>query len=253
MSMYLNGGTIPHEVPDVEVMLKMPPEEFAGVVLRVVAWIGKEIGRNTIHPSMLREKLRPSEYQWPGYKSLLGEAEEAFDEAWAWLVAQGLLVEPVEVGSNGYVRISRRGKTLLTETAFRTYSAGVNFHQSFLHPTIGEACWLDLVRGDAEIAVFRAFKAVEVEIRKRAGYDKKKYGQPMVAEAFHAHIGPLRDKANPVEPERLAELALFSGAMGLIKNPASHRAPTVEEMQLAKEQVVFASMLLRILDGRPMP
>lgn len=248
--MYQTAGTIPHEVPDVDVMLKLPPEELAGIVLHVVAKQIKEHINSNIHPIALREKLRPSPHQWPGYLKRVEEAEEAFDEAWAWLLAQGLLI-PVPNG-NGYVRISRRGKLLIEVPAFRNYAAGVTFQQSFLHPALSD-CWLDLARGDADIAVFRAFRALEVEIRTRAGYDKTQFGYKMVGNAFHIHTGPLRDKSNPVESERAGERDLFCGAMGLIKNPASHRAPTVEEQQIAKEQIVFASLLLRILDGRPQP
>jgi uncharacterized protein (TIGR02391 family) len=248
--MYQNAGTIPHEIPDVDVMLKLPPEELAGIVLRVVAMQLNGQRNGHVHPIALREKLRPAPYQWPGYLSRVEEAEEAFDEAWSWLLTQGLLI-PLPNG-NEYVRISRRGKSLTEASAFRNYAAGVTFQQSFLHPALAD-CWLDLARGDAEIAVFRAFKTLEVEIRTRAGYDKKQFGYTMVSDAFNVHTGPLRDKSNPVVSERTGERDLFCGAMGLIKNPASHRAPTVEEQQLAKEQLVFASLLLRILDDRPQP
>lgn len=248
--MYQNAGTIPHEIPVVDVMLKMPPEELAGIVLRVVAMQLNEQKNGHVHPIALREKLRPGPYQWPGYPSRFEEAEEAFDEAWAWLLAQGLLI-PVPNG-NDYVRISRRGKSLTDAIAFRNYASGVTFQQSFLHPALAD-CWLDLARGDAEIAVFRAFRKVEVEIRTRAGYDNTHFGYKMISNAFNVDTGPLRDKSNPVAGERTGERDLFCGAMGLIKNPASHRAPTVEEEQLAKEQIVFASLLLRILDDRPQP
>jgi len=248
--MYQNAGTIPHEIPVVDVMLKLPPEELAGIVLRVVAMQLNEQKNGHVHPIALREKLRPGPHQWPGYPSRFEEAEEAFDEAWAWLLAQGLLI-PVPNG-NDYVRISRRGKSLTDAIAFRNYASGVTFQQSFLHPALAD-CLLDLARGDAEIAVFRAFRTVEVEIRTRARYDNTHFGYKMVSNAFNVDTGPLRDKSNPVAGERTGERDLFCGAMGLIKNPASHRAPTVEEEQLAKEQIVFASLLLRILDDRPQP
>lgn len=250
--MYQNAGTIPHEIPNVDVLLKLPPEELAGIVLRVVAMQMNEQRTAHVHPLTLREKLRPASNQWPGYPNRYDEAEEAFDEAWAWLLAQGLLIPLPPPSGNGYVRISRRGRSVTDAIAFRNYAAGVNFQQSFLHSALAD-CWLDLARGDAEIAVFRAFRTVEVEIRRRAGYDKAQYGYTMAGDAFHVYKGPLRDKANPVVGERTGERDLFCGAMGLIKNPASHRAPTVEEAQLAKEQLVFASLLLRILDGRPQP
>lgn len=58
--------------------------------------------------------------------------------------------------------------------------------------------------------------------------------------------GPLTDKQLPAaEQEAMANL--FAGAIGLYKNPQSHRhVPTHPED--AAEVIVFASQLLRIVD-----
>ena len=70
--------------------------------------------------------------------------------------------------------------------------------------------------------------------------------------ALHVHIGPLIDKTALIQ-EREAELALFTGAIGIYKNPASHRDLTIDSQRRAQEQVVLASLLLRTLDDRPQP
>jgi uncharacterized protein (TIGR02391 family) len=58
--------------------------------------------------------------------------------------------------------------------------------------------------------------------------------------------GPLTDTELPI-PEQEAMANLFAGAIGLYKNPQSHRhVPTHAED--AAEVIVFASQLLRIVD-----
>lgn len=68
----------------------------------------------------------------------------------------------------------------------------------------------------------------------------------MMRNAFHPEKGP-QAEAGQVIAERKATQALFAGAIGLFKNPGSHRDveydPTV-----AGEAVLLADLLLRRLD-----
>ena len=58
--------------------------------------------------------------------------------------------------------------------------------------------------------------------------------------------GPLTDATLPVA-EQEAMSALFAGAIGLYKNPQSHRNVPTEAIDAA-EVIVFASHLLRMID-----
>ena len=67
----------------------------------------------------------------------------------------------------------------------------------------------------------------------------------MGKEAEKALDGPEGDSLRAAEQEAMANL--FAGAIGLYKNPQSHRhVPTHPED--AAEVIVFASQLLRIVD-----
>lgn len=48
--------------------------------------------------------------------------------------------------------------------------------------------------------------------------------------------------------EQVAAMNLFSGAIGLFKNPASHRPVDYDDPVLAGEIVLLADLLLRLLD-----
>lgn len=48
--------------------------------------------------------------------------------------------------------------------------------------------------------------------------------------------------------EQVATMELFKGAIGLFKNPTSHRPVDYDDPTLASEVIVFADLLLRLLD-----
>ena len=122
-----------------------------------------------------------------------------------------------------------------------------------LQPVLAEKVWPQFLRGDHDVAIFQAFKEIEVAVRtaangKGAGYPDDRVGTTLMRKAFHPDSGPLTD-VSLVMSEREAEMHLFSGAIGHGKNPPSHRdvEPAPQE---AARLIVFASHLLSIVDRR---
>ncbi len=69
-----------------------------------------------------------------------------------------------------------------------------------------------------------------------------------MSKAFKVDNGPLTDMTLP-EPERKATLLLFLGAIGLFKNPSSHRHVPLSDSHEAAEMISFASLLMRMVDS----
>ena len=107
--------------------------------------------------------------------------------------------------------------------------------------------WAPFLRGDYEMAVFQAFKEVEVEVRKAAKCADADIGVALMRKAFQKG-GPLADPT-ALEAEQQALAHLFAGAIGSYKNPHSHRSVTIESTEAA-EMIVLASHLLGIMDKR---
>ena len=109
--------------------------------------------------------------------------------------------------------------------------------------------WSNFIIGKYDIAVFEAFKEVEVAVRTLGGFQLTDLGTDLMSKAFKADTGPLTDMALP-QSERNSMLLLFMGAIGLFKNPSSHRHVVLTNPHEAAEMISFASLLMRIVDSR---
>lgn len=116
------------------------------------------------------------------------------------------------------------------------------------HRTVLKKAWPHVERSEFADAVFKAFKAVEIETRKAARYPAEVIGVKLMREAFDVEKGPLTDFTVP-KAERQAQADLFSGTIGLYKNPHSHREVELEFNE-AFEMLLLASHLLNIIDRR---
>jgi len=74
------------------------------------------------------------------------------------LTVHGFLIpEPDTNGTNGWMRLTRRGQKLLNNNSFKTYARSMGFPKALLHPSISDEVWLDIIRNDIQTAVFNAF------------------------------------------------------------------------------------------------
>lgn len=132
------------------------------------------------------------------------------------------------------------------------YSEAAAFQKAFLHPAIAEKATAALLRNDLEPAVFEAFKAVEVTVRKAAKLFADAHGVDLMRHAFNDKTGPLTNMSAPVG-ERQALAHLFAGAFGVFRNSTGHRYTGLNDLRDAQYQVLLASLLLRIVDARREP
>ena len=101
-------------------------------------------------------------------------------------------------------------------------------------------------RGDYEIAAFAALRDVEIRVRHLAGAGDSAIGVKLMRRAF-GEGGPLRkDDRGP--GESVATMELFAGAIGMFKNPSSHRAVDYTDPTQAAEVILLADLLMRLLD-----
>lgn len=169
----------------------------------------------------------------------------ALSEAWSWLITRGLVVRDPSQSSADAYRISRLGQQTLKYGVARL-AAGDRLGVA-LHPRLAQRVQQQFLLGEFELGVFAAMKEVEVRVRELANASDSLLGVKLMQHAFAAEKGVLTDQ-NADPGERVAMMELFKGAIGLFKNPTSHRPVDYDDPTLASEVILFADLLLRLLD-----
>lgn len=151
------------------------------------------------------------------------------------------------VGEDEYVYFPTRKGVQLKEDDFqRLIGKWTLIPPLLFHSLILKKAYPALRREEFDTAVFRAFKAVEVQVRRDSGLPAELVGTALMRKAFDPDSGPLTDISLP-RAEREAFSHLFAGAIGCYKNPHSHRDVEVTFIQ-AFEMLLVASHLLRLLE-----
>jgi uncharacterized protein (TIGR02391 family) len=240
-------------VPDAATLLELEVEELAGVLLTVL-----NSYRDGESEVMQRRQINQGRFfrgleRNPQYPSHQQEVNRALMEAWTWLQGESFLIrEPPE--TSDWFFVSRRGKRMKSQDDLAAYRKANLLPKGQLHPFIASEVYPAFLRGKYDTAIFEAFREVEVVVREAGKFGPNEYATELMRDAFRpadkkgqaVMPGPLTDTQLPIaEQEAMANL--FAGAIGLYKNPQSHRhVPTRPED--AAEVIVFARQLLRIVD-----
>lgn len=167
-------------------------------------------------------------------------------EALGRLVSLGLVAIDFEQPAMFHL-ITSTGFRVDTETAFRDFLTENFLPSNALHEVIQSESYPLYRRGKFDLAVFEAFKQVEIAVRSRADLADEDIGRKLMSKAFNENDGPLSDQSIP-SAERGAIMHLFMGAVGAFKNPNSHREVGLDDPIKAAELLMFASHLLRMID-----
>ncbi len=168
-------------------------------------------------------------------------------EAYDWLCLHGLLAVEPENHQSGSCYITERGHQVL---AAKDGLALVRARQRLdieLHPRIAGRVRSQFMLGEYELAVLAALREVEIRVRELAGASDSDIGIKLMRQAFGGS-GPLADPSLD-GGERDAVSALFAGAIGVFKNPSSHRQVEYADPTVASEIILLGDLLLRMLDA----
>jgi uncharacterized protein (TIGR02391 family) len=174
------------------------------------------------------------------------EMLHALAEAWQWLYANQLVAVSPGQSSTTACFVTRRGRRVLDEGLAPLRA----MHRiADLHPLLGRVVEQQFQLGQYELGVFAALRAVEIRVREAGSFPNKLLGTPLMQEAFKPD-GPLADPESE-EAEQVARMNLYKGAIGLFKNPSSHRPVDYGDPATAAEIVLLADLLLRLIDLQP--
>ena len=226
--------------PDADSLTALAPEDLGMIVLQVFQGERGNFARSNIEIALWNANS-------PGYPHhKRTQVLLTLAEAWQWLENEGLVMlspdQPI-----GYYRLTRKGMSVKTPADIEAYKQGSVFPIGLLHPKITEKVRPMFLRGDYDVAVFQAFKEVEVAVRKAARLSNSDIGRKLMQAAFNPDNGPLTD-TQADKGERVGLMDLFSGGIGYCKNPPGHRDRDFDRTSAA-QLIVFASYLLTRVDA----
>ncbi len=230
------------EAPAPEEVLEMEPEELAPFILR---YLQKQPTNqiNRYNFSLLNDRELIDRL---GYAN--GQAYgNCLMEAWMYLEREGFVApQPGQQGEWAFV--TRQGKKVVEAQDFDAYRKGHLLSSESMDPILIQKIKPLFLRGDYDTAVFQAFKEVEVRVRKKANLANTDIGVSLMRKAFKSPDGILVDKkADP--GEQVARMELFAGAIGVYKNPSSHREVFFADPKEAADIIHIANQLLRIVES----
>lgn len=165
-------------------------------------------------------------------------------EAWMWLEHEGF-VAPKPGQQGDWAFITEKGKQIIASGDLKAYKMASLFPKDMDHILTKEVRPL-FIRGDYDTAIFRSFKEVEMRVRKKASLSVEDYGIDLMKKAF-GPPGPLANTQVPKsEQERTRDL--YVGAIGVFKNPSSHREVSFINPKEVIDIICFANQLLRMVD-----
>lgn len=112
----------------------------------------------------------------------------------------------------------------------------------FIDPKLYERC----KDKDYHDVVTNAFPILEDRIRDKIGVDPSYSGRKLIDYAFNPKTGKLT--LGETKSEREALYFIFQGALGLLRNPPSHRLTEDEGTIETFEIICMVDLLLRIID-----
>jgi uncharacterized protein (TIGR02391 family) len=241
-------------VPNPDDLLALEVEELAGILLIHLNSYGNQGGGGVVNQGLISQhNLLNNLEQHPEYTCRQKEVNRALMEAWNWLQSEGFLVKDAHQPAD-WSFLSRRAQRMKSREDLAAYRKASLLPKGQLHPLIAIRVYPAFLRGEYDTAVFQAFREVEIAVRRAGKFPAELVGTALMRQAFRpvdsqkptATPGPLTDTVLPIaEQEGMANL--FSGAIGLYKNPQSHRNVPTEPTEAA-ELIVFASHLLRTVD-----
>lgn len=173
------------------------------------------------------------------------QADVALTESWQRLINAGFLMEAVGQ-ARGVMTLTSKGRAAADGVRFEEITIRQGLTKEMLHPDLRGSVYDSFESGYYDTAVLDAFKLVEDAVRNASSLPASLVGVQLMRQAFDPQKGPLRDPSLPAgERDRMPDL--FAGAIGVFKNPLSHRKVGKSDPAPVIEELMLASRLLRLV------
>jgi uncharacterized protein (TIGR02391 family) len=186
----------------------------------------------------------------PNTHNLIRPLDKAGQQAFKLLEDWGLAeASEGQNGVNGFIELTDKGRFVTEPVDFERIRLRGLLKDEMLHHLLRGKIYGYFAADDLGTAVFEAFKLVEIEVRDAGGFAEKDNGKALVSKAFARGRGRLTLPGDDkTDCDALA--GLFAGSLSRFRNPGAHTNRTYDDVLEAMEELMLASRLLRIIDGR---
>ena len=223
--------------------LSLSKPEIKKMFLRVLYEIqygtmkGYSSGTDSIVPSWINEhfkiKMNKQEIQL---------AQEAIQE----LKISGIIVKDATQDEDVFQVLTGKGKILVEKQQDPEVYA-LRLEEVLRNRDLLHICLDTFNEGDYEIAILKAFRFVEEQVRAKSKLSAGDIGVDLMTKAFSPTKGVLVVPACAVPAEQEGIMSLFRGAIAEFKNPSSHRTVDYNNRIAAIQIIAIAEVLLDIL------
>ena len=194
-------------------------------------------GTDSIVPSWINEyfKIKMNEQE-------IQTAQEAIQE----LKTSGIIVKDATQHEEVFQVLTQKGKILVEKSQDPDVYA-LRLEEVLRNQDLLGICLDSFNEGDYEIAIFKAFRFVEEQVRIKSGLSAGDIGVDLMTKTFNPTRGILIVPTCAVPAEQEGIMSLFRGAISEFKNPSSHRTVDYNNRIVAIQTIAFAELLLDIL------
>jgi uncharacterized protein (TIGR02391 family) len=234
------------KLPKPERLLACAATQLDGLLLASIAERIKQSQQDPIAPRNISLQELQGIYAIGDGVTFLqrSKCDAALTESWQRLMNGGYLMEAVGQ-AHGVMTLTGKGLAAADAVRFEEIRMRQSLTREMLHPDLRGSVYDSFAAGHYDTAVLDAFKLVEDAVRNAASLPASLVGVSLMRQAYDPKKGPLRDPSLPPgERDRMPDL--FAGALGVFKNPLSHRkvgksdpAPVIEELMLASRLLRF--------------
>lgn len=233
-------------LPEPAVLVNLEPEEVGIYLLQYLVKL-EESGTHLNSYNLLLESSPDFALYTNGFFQT-PLVVKILSETFQWLKNAGLVAESA-TNSNGWIFITRRGKTIRTKADFQklTYLKLLPIYE--IDQVLKDKIISSYMRGDFSTCVFISFREVEIRLREGAKLDNTWYGVKLADMAFDPKKGLLTDpELTDIEKTRYHEM--LRGTIGTFKNPLSHRDVNYDDPVIAIGLILFANSLIKTIETR---
>ena len=150
--------------------------------------------------------------------------------------------------SSGFKILTDKGKMVVEQELGEMKLPSIDINEPLSHDILKSKVYDNYLAEDYESAIFKAFRLLEENVRRKASQPADIRGADLMSKAFKPSGGILAHPSAQTSSEAEGFHLLMRGAIMWFKNPSSHRTVGYHDAEEAAQVLCFANLLLDMVE-----